>query len=89
MQSAFATPAHTRGESMAAAGSATTIVLRTGHVIQRHWRAYWRCRTQRAAVLMLQALDDRTLADIGLSRSEILPAVYGGGGRPPRNFRRS
>jgi hypothetical protein len=48
------------------------------------WQAYWRYQTRRAAVLVLQALDDRTLKDIGLSRSEIVPAVYGSDGCAPR-----
>lgn len=60
------------------------LVQRAAQALQRLWRAYWQYQTRRAAVVMLQALDDRTLADIGLSRSEIVPAVYGSDGNAPR-----
>jgi uncharacterized protein YjiS (DUF1127 family) len=39
------------------------------------WRAYWVHRAQRASIVLLSSLDDRTLADIGLTRSEIEPVV--------------
>jgi len=42
------------------------------------WQAYWEYQARRATVLMLEALDDRVLKDIGLGRSEIRPAVFGG-----------
>jgi uncharacterized protein YjiS (DUF1127 family) len=45
---------------------------------RRRWDAYWDRRARRATVLMLESLDDRTLRDIGLSRSEIRSAVFGG-----------
>jgi uncharacterized protein YjiS (DUF1127 family) len=35
------------------------------------WRAYWAHRARRASVLFLSSLDNRTLQDIGLDRSEI------------------
>jgi uncharacterized protein YjiS (DUF1127 family) len=35
------------------------------------WRAYWLHRARRASIVLLSSLDDRTLADIGLARSEI------------------
>jgi uncharacterized protein YjiS (DUF1127 family) len=41
------------------------------------WLSYWDKQARRAALLMLQALDDRTLKDIGLNRGEIWPAVFG------------
>ena len=41
------------------------------------WDAYWARKAKRATVLMLHALDDRALADIGLHRSEIESIVYG------------
>lgn len=44
----------------------------------RHaWRRYWMRRAQRATVLILQSLDDRTLRDIGISPSEIESCVNG------------
>jgi uncharacterized protein YjiS (DUF1127 family) len=41
------------------------------------WQAYWDYQARRATVLMLEALDDRVLKDIGLGRSEIWPTVFG------------
>jgi uncharacterized protein YjiS (DUF1127 family) len=41
------------------------------------WRAYWRRRAERAMQFVLQSLDDRTLKDIGIDRSEIDPVIYG------------
>jgi uncharacterized protein YjiS (DUF1127 family) len=41
------------------------------------WRNYWRRRVERATVFMLQSLDDRTLKDIAVNRSEIKSVVYG------------
>jgi uncharacterized protein YjiS (DUF1127 family) len=35
------------------------------------WQSYWLRRRQRATVRMLRELDQRTLDDIGLNRSEI------------------
>jgi uncharacterized protein YjiS (DUF1127 family) len=35
------------------------------------WVAYWDYQARRATALMLEALDDRMLRDIGLRRSEI------------------
>jgi aliphatic nitrilase len=43
----------------------------------RLWQAYWDHKARRATVLMLEALDDRMLKDIGLYRSEIRPIVLG------------
>jgi uncharacterized protein YjiS (DUF1127 family) len=44
---------------------------------RRLWGAYWDYRARCATVLLLEALDDRTLKDIGLRRSEIRHAVFG------------
>jgi uncharacterized protein YjiS (DUF1127 family) len=41
------------------------------------WRGYWARRAQKATVLMLQSLDDRTLRDIGIGPGEIESCVYG------------
>lgn len=40
-------------------------------VIVGMWRRYWVRRTQHATMRLLQSLDDRTLKDIGISRSAI------------------
>lgn len=44
---------------------------------ERLWNAYWDQQARRATAMILHALDDRTLADIGLRRSEISGFVYG------------
>ena len=46
-------------------------------IVKGWWGAYWARRAERTTVLMLQALDDSTLRDIGLGRSEIESVVYG------------
>ena len=46
-------------------------------VLKSWWETYWLNRAQRATVLILSSLDDHTLRDIGLGRSEIGSLVYG------------
>ena len=46
----------------------------------RLWHAYWDRKGRRATVMMLRALDDRALHDIGIDRSEIESVVYGNPG---------
>jgi uncharacterized protein YjiS (DUF1127 family) len=75
--------AQSRDQPMGIGSCLVDLAQRSAQTLQRLWRAYWQCRTRRAAVLTLQALDDRTLDDLGLSRSEIVPAVYGSDQRPP------
>jgi uncharacterized protein YjiS (DUF1127 family) len=53
---------------------------------RRLWVAYRNYRRRRGAVLMMQALDDRTLKDIGLTRSEIEWAVSGRSSDRLRSF---
>jgi len=48
-------------------------------LMRRALRAYVEWRTLRSAVRSLQGMDDRILADIGMSRSEIQSVVYGKG----------
>jgi uncharacterized protein YjiS (DUF1127 family) len=45
--------------------------------LKREWSAFWARSAQRATVRILRGLDDATLRDIGLSRSEIDSVVYG------------
>jgi uncharacterized protein YjiS (DUF1127 family) len=49
-----------------------------GATIRRAWRAYWDWRARKVTVLLLSALDERTLHDIGVAPSEIESLVYGG-----------
>jgi uncharacterized protein YjiS (DUF1127 family) len=44
---------------------------------RRAWAQYWTARAQRATAGILHRLDDRTLKDIGIDRSEIESVVYG------------
>ena len=45
--------------------------------LKREWSAFWTRSAQRATARILRGLDDATLRDIGLSRSEIDSVVYG------------
>jgi uncharacterized protein YjiS (DUF1127 family) len=55
----------------AALASAARLVAAALAMAGKAWRAYARWCERRAAVRELHALDDRTLRDIGVSRSEI------------------
>jgi len=48
-----------------------------GRNLNRLWASYWERRTRRATMAILRSLDDRTLKDLGLHRSEIGSLVYG------------
>jgi uncharacterized protein YjiS (DUF1127 family) len=50
-------------------------------------RAYLEQRTLRSTVRALQAMDDRLLADIGMTRGEIHSVVYGGASDKTRRLR--
>jgi uncharacterized protein YjiS (DUF1127 family) len=65
--------ARTFGAQLVSLGQRLTTLAR------RLWVSYWEWRLHRRAVRMMQALDDRTLNDIGLTRSEIEWAVSAGG----------
>jgi len=60
----------------------STAASRLATIIAHLWKAYWEYQASRATVVMLRSLDDRTLADIGLTRSEITFVVFGGTARP-------
>ena len=54
---------------------APTLAGRIARAGRRAWHTYWDWRARRATVEILRALDNRTLHDIGLSRSEIESVV--------------
>src|SRR5712691_7288550 len=57
---------------------ATGLELAAGarDIVRSWWKAYALRRERRAAIRALSALDDRSLRDIGLGRSEIESVVY-------------
>ena len=57
-----------------------------GHSLRRWWETYWARRAQRASVHLLSSLDDRTLQDIGVNRSEIESVVYAKSGERLRQY---
>ena len=59
-------PSHSMAPSMG---------LRLVRSLRDLWRAYWAHRARRASIVLLSSLDDRTLADIGLARSEVEAVV--------------
>ena len=63
-----------------------TVAARAGHRIAGAWRAYWERRARRATIALLHSLDDRTLHDIGVGRSEISSIVYGRHGDRTRSY---
>ncbi len=86
----------TNSGSLAGSGSATVTPASRFSLLAQDlaararglWEAYWDYQARRATVLTLEALDDRTLKDIGLSRSQIWPAALGKGGEHPRPYHR-
>src|SRR5262245_44911616 len=74
-------PMITMAHSFTTTGPSTTaahpLLQKAAGFLKRSWDAYWARRAKRATVLMLGALDDRCLHDIGLDRSEIHSVVYG------------
>ena len=63
--------------SISARPAAQGIGQAIGLILKRGWEAYWRRRAKRTAVMMLHALDDHCLHDIGVDRSEIESVIYG------------
>lgn len=54
---------------------------RIAALVRQGWRTYWMRRAQRATLLILSSLDERTLHDIGISPSEIESSIYACGDR--------
>ena len=65
---------HTLPNGIREHASLTGRIAQSLHAI---WRGYWARRAQKATVLILQSLDERTLHDIGISPGEIESCVYG------------
>jgi uncharacterized protein YjiS (DUF1127 family) len=47
-----------------------------GATLKGLWKTYWASRAKSTTVFLLRGLDDRTLQDIGVERSEIESVVY-------------
>jgi uncharacterized protein YjiS (DUF1127 family) len=54
-----------------------TLAARAGSRIAKAWHTFRQWRARRATVDLLHSLDDRTLRDIGVGRSEVTSLVYG------------
>ena len=72
-----AMPIARQGRCRAAATIIQVAAERVAEVFAACWHAYARRRERTAAVRELRALDDRSLRDIGINRSEIESIVYG------------
>jgi uncharacterized protein YjiS (DUF1127 family) len=57
--------------------------------VKTWWIAYLTWRIERVAIAHLEAMSDRELEDIGLSRSQIESAVRGNAIKRPNDWRRS
>jgi uncharacterized protein YjiS (DUF1127 family) len=55
-------------------------------MLKRWWSAFRAARARRNTVALLRGLDDRTLQDIGVERSEIESLVYGKSGERLRAY---
>lgn len=66
-----------RAQFVATPGPIARFAAQGGRIIARTWERLWDWQARRATVSILHALDDRTLRDIGISRSEITSLVYG------------
>lgn len=54
----------------------STLTAQARRIVRGWWRAYWDRRARQLTVQMLNALDRRTLLDIGVHPSEIESSVY-------------
>jgi uncharacterized protein YjiS (DUF1127 family) len=55
-------------------------------IFRRWWLAYWDWRARQATVIILQALDERTLRDIGINPCEIVSFIHGKRGERRRGY---
>ena len=56
-----------------------SLLRRISDHLRNAWHGYWSNRAIRATALILRSLDDRTLKDIGMDRSEIKSIIYAHG----------
>jgi uncharacterized protein YjiS (DUF1127 family) len=56
------------------------------HTVKQWWDAFWAYRAKRTTVFMLRGLDDRTLHDIGVDRSEIESFVFAKSSERQRHY---
>jgi uncharacterized protein YjiS (DUF1127 family) len=64
----------------------SSLAARAVRLVRNSWRVYWDWRARKATILLLQALDARTLRDIGISPSEIESLVHGSGSDRCRRY---
>jgi uncharacterized protein YjiS (DUF1127 family) len=58
------------------AGALHDPLARVASTLRKLWKAYWRYRARKPTAITLQSLDDRTLADLGLVRTELSTMVF-------------
>ena len=66
-----------RAQLVSTPNRGATLTGLAGRIVRGYWHAFWDRRARRATVEILHSLDDRTLRDIGICRSEIGSVVYG------------
>jgi len=69
------------------AGRRPSLPVRLAATMVVGWHVFRQWRSRRLTVHILASLDERTLKDIGLNRSEIESAVYGKRGERVRAYR--
>lgn len=75
-----------RAHFVATPGRYATFAAWAGSAVVRGLARLWNWHARRATVSILHGLDDRTLKDIGISRSEITSLVHGGPGNGRRPY---
>jgi|RhiMethySRZTD1v2_1073278.scaffolds.fasta_scaffold05899_5 uncharacterized protein YjiS (DUF1127 family) len=75
-----------RAQFVAMPGRFATVAARATNIVIRTLYRLWDWHARRATVSILHGLDDRTLKDIGISRAEITPLVYGDRGNGGRRI---
>jgi uncharacterized protein YjiS (DUF1127 family) len=63
-----------------------SLARRVMHSLSARWHAFVTWQAKRATIALLYELDERTLKDIGLDRSEIVSVVLGTEGERIRSY---